>query len=248
MRILLVNDDGYTAVGIVALGNALKKDHEVIMIAPASERSAFSHSVTFHQPISYERVDAPFEAYAVSGTPADCVKFGVIHLLRDRRPDIIVSGINNGPNLGSDIMYSGTVGAALEGAFMGIPAVAVSLSPWNSPAAMYDKAAAFVGRNLEKLVENMPADAILNINYPADISAPRGVKVTKIGFTCYNDRYNAVEGGYFIEGEPMPHARNDEDCDVVLCGEGYITVSPVTLNRNDFTAIDALKKVGFSCA
>ena len=128
MKILLVNDDGIDAVGLKTLAETLSGEHELYIVAPEAERSAFSHSVTIFRDIRYiKTAHETIESYSISGTPADCVKFTIIHLFKDAKPDLVLSGINSGPNLGSDIMYSGTVAAASEAVFLGIPAVAVSL-------------------------------------------------------------------------------------------------------------------------
>ena len=137
MRILLVNDDGVFADGINALAAALKKEHEVIIAAPKSERSGFSHSLTYYKAFAAEKIvlkgNEDVEAYSVDASPADCTKFGIAHILRDRKPDLVISGINLGMNVGIDTCYSGTVGAAMEAAMFGGKAMAVSC--WMSPAA-----------------------------------------------------------------------------------------------------------------
>lgn len=244
MRILLVNDDGFDAPGIRALAKAFTAAHEVIMIAPESERSAFSHSISIHNDIAYSLRKESFEAYSISGTPADCVKLGVLHILKDRRPDLVLSGINNGSNLGSDIMYSGTVSAALEGAYLQIPSIAVSLSDWNCGAEVYDRAARYVYDHFEKLISfGLDVETVLNINYPAH-TKPIGTRITKIGYNIYDDAFVETEAGVRIKGRPIEHGRNAADCDVELCKAGYVTISPVALDRNDYKALEKMKASG----
>ena len=241
MKILITNDDGIQAEGINALYEALKDRHECFVIAPDSERSACSHSLTTHQDIRYRLASVGF---AVSGTPADCVKLGILHIL-DSKPDLVISGINNGSNLGSDIMYSGTVSAALEGAYLVVRSIAVSLSKHNAASEYYKRAAAFIRDNLEKLTQlDLRSDTVLNINYP--VRAPFiGVKFTSSGINLYNDSFVANESGAVrLKGLPIEHDRNVEDCDVELIKKGYVTVTPLKLDRNDYAALEYLKGSG----
>ena len=136
MKILISNDDGVMAEGIKALTTELSKEHDVYVIAPDRERSAAGHSLTLHTPIRVEELESKFGAkriWITSGTPGDCVKIGINAILsEEEKPDIIISGINHGPNLGSDILYSGTVSCAMEGAMMNYPSIAVSLASMSS--------------------------------------------------------------------------------------------------------------------
>ncbi|MDR2202600.1 MAG: 5'/3'-nucleotidase SurE [Clostridiales bacterium] len=244
MRILFVNDDGIDAPGIRILADAFCKGNDVYMAAPDSERSAFSHSLTVRGELTCVRVRGrAYEALAVSGTPADCVKFALLHWLKNEPPDIVISGINNGPNLGSDIMYSGTVAAACEAAYLGVPSVAVSLSYWGADDAKYKEAAVFLRENLPRFsAAKIPQGTVLNINYPAH--APyKGVKITKAGITLYSDRFTVVGdlSSFRLEGMPIAHDKNDSDCDVEWSKRGYATVTPIHLDRNDYATLQRLR-------
>ncbi len=239
MRILLVNDDGIDAQGICALYAALGERHECTVVAPDGERSAFSHSLSIHCDVFYRKTDI---GYAVSGTPADCVKLGILHLL-PARPDVVISGVNNGSNIGSDIMYSGTVSAALEAAYLGVRGIAVSLSHHNAPATFYERAARLVCDNLDAFMR-LPVrpETVLNINYPVKADY-RGLRFTKAGINLYNDAFvvGDAEGSVRLKGVPVAHDRNDEDCDVELIKKGYATVTPLRLDRNDYDCLEKLK-------
>lgn len=242
MRILIANDDGIDAEGINVLYDTLSEKHECIVIAPDGERSACSHSLSIHRDIFYRKTE---KGYAVSGTPADCVKLGILHLSADALPDIVISGINNGSNLGSDIMYSGTVSAAMEAAYLGVRAIAVSLSNHNADTVYYERAAKFILEHLEKLVAlNLGAETVLNINYP--VRAPyAGYKFTKAGINLYNDSFvrDSKSGGVRLKGVPVEHDRNTEDCDVELVKKGYVTITPLKLDRNDYAALEYIKGI-----
>lgn len=245
MRILFVNDDGIDAVGINVLAEEFRRDNDVFIVAPDSERSGFSHSLSISRGLTVSRVDKGegITAFAISGSPADCVKIAALELMKDRMPDLIISGINNGPNLGSDIMYSGTVAAASEGAYMGVPSIAVSLNHWNAEEKFYRKAAKFMRDNLSALYGLFPLGiAALNVNYP--VTAPyKGVRFTKMGVVVYSDIFHRGENdSYTLKGVPVSHDKNDCDCDVELSKLGYCTVTPLTLDRTDYSALKTIEK------
>lgn len=243
MRILLANDDGIEAEGIRALYDALRDRHACTVVAPDGERSAFSHSLSIHSDLYYRKTEA---GYAVSGTPADCVKLGILHLM-DARPDVVISGVNNGSNLGSDIMYSGTVSAAMEAAYLGVRGIAVSLSHHNAPSSVYAAAARLIADNLDAFLRlPVHSETVLNVNYPVR-AAYKGLRFTKAGINLYNDSFVAgeQEGSVRLKGVPVEHDRNDEDCDVELIKKGYATVTPLRLDRNDYEALERLKQVKF---
>lgn len=155
MKILISNDDGIAAMGIKALMKELSKDHEVYAIAPDRERSAAGHSLTLHTPIRVEELEPQFGAkrvWVTSGTPGDCVKIGINAILsKEEQPDIVISGINHGPNLGIDILYSGTVSCAMEGAMLGVPSIAVSLASMSMEPLYFEVTAKFVRKFLKEL-------------------------------------------------------------------------------------------------
>src|SRR6476620_10246900 len=202
MRVLLTNDDGIRADGLHALRRALGELEgvEVHVIVPDSNRSATARSITTRSPLSVDEVglDDGGIAYATDGTPVDCVRFGDLGLVGER-PDLIVSGINHGSNLGDDITYSGTVAAALEGIVLGIPAIAISQQSaaremdfrWGREFD-FSVAAAFAGELVRRMAqEPLPADTLLNVNCPA--GPPTGIEVTHLGKRLYDDQMKLVD-------------------------------------------------------
>jgi len=178
MKILLSNDDGYQAPGLVCLAQALEELAEVVVVAPDRDRSGASNSLTLDNPVRAIRSDNGF--YRVDGTPTDCVHLAITGLLRDE-PDMVIAGINDGPNLGDDVLYSGTVAAAMEGRFLGFPALAVSLA--GTEACHYASAVHFVVALIDRLRDNaLPSGTLLNINVPdLPLSEIHGVRATRLG-------------------------------------------------------------------
>lgn len=179
MRILLSNDDGYQARGLRLLAGALANLADITVVAPDRNRSGASNSLTLDAPLRVQRVES--NVYFVNGTPTDCVHVAITGLLDDE-PDMVISGINDGANLGDDVLYSGTVAAAMEGRFLGLPAVAVSLV--TGRGRHFDTAVAIVERLVRQIREDpLPSETILNINVPdRRTDALRGVEVTRLGF------------------------------------------------------------------
>ena len=193
MRILLTNDDGIYADGLHAAWRALKTVGEVFVCVPDRQRSACSHGITMHEPLRVKEVETPDgKAWACSGLPADCVPLAILQLM-DAPPDVVVSGINLGPNLGDDVHYSGTVAGAMEGLLNGVPSFAISLADFENPR--WDVAAAFCARFAPQLPKlNLPPDTFVNVNVPN--VAPdeiRGVKITTQGSRRYKG--NRDKGG-----------------------------------------------------
>jgi len=179
MHILITNDDGYLAPGIKALARELGEVAEISVVAPDRNKSGASNSLTLGRPLRVEQTDSGF--YYVDGTPTDCVHLALSGLL-ESAPDMVVSGINAGPNLGDDVLYSGTVAAAMEGRYLGLPAIAVSLV--GNPARHYESAAAIARRVVERLqLDPLPDDTLLNLNVP-DLPAGRVLSIcaTRLGF------------------------------------------------------------------
>lgn len=250
MRILIVNDDGYKAEGINYLAYRLHKEHEVTMVAPRYCCSGFSHSLTFYRPIFVKKIpNTPWECYSVEGTPADCVKVALRELLASP-PELIISGINNHPNIGTDVFYSGTVHAAMEGCISGFPSLAVSGYFINEAtlAADLTKASDFIAKNLDALYEDCKAIIPINLNFPQNINDIKGVKVTPIGIKIYNDYYDIAslekEGviSYTLKGEEIVYNDNPQDCDTNWSRMGYITISPVALDNTDYSALKTLRE------
>ncbi len=244
MRVLVSNDDGVDAPGIRLLAERLRVLGDVVVVAPDRDRSGASNSLTLDQPIRVLRMDDG--RYRVAGTPTDCVHLALSGLL-ENEPDIVVSGINNSANLGDDVIYSGTVSAAMEGRFLGLPAIAVSLASSDHRGEHYDSAARAVlllVRHL--LVDPLPADTILNVNVPdrpwAEI---RGFEVTRLGkrhrsAPCIRDHDPRGRTIWWIgpAGE-AEDAGPGTDFDAVQ--RGYVSVTPIHV---DLTRFQALEKVG----
>lgn len=250
--VLLTNDDGIFAPGINALRSRMEQIEglEVWAVAPDRERSASGHAITMYRPLFPTQVEFPgatAPCYSVTGTPADSAKLAIEALL-PRRPDLVISGINRGANLGTDLFYSGTVAAALEGPILGIPAIACSLDSWES--LDYSVAADFTADlALKVLKEGMPSGTLLNVNVPA---LPReqikGVRVTKMGRRLYRDQWDRRVDPrgrtyYWLAGELM-ELENEADSDVAATEAGYISVSPVQLDLTRYDQIARLNLWG----
>lgn len=246
MNILVTNDDGIEAEGLKSLVKALVKDHKVLVAAPDGERSGSGHCTSLKTPIKYQKVDLieGAECYRLSGTPADCVKFVICHIAK-YDIDMVISGINHGRNLGTDVLYSGTVGAAMEGLIGDISSVAVSYGgrvSWH-----FDYAAQFIANNLEALKNFSDEKYVLNINFPeCRPQEIKGVRVAPLGREKYNDRYlvyyvNGKEEGYILDGLPHVYADYPQDCDIMLSSQNYITITPLNLDLTDYQAIKNFK-------
>ncbi|ABS25002.1 5'/3'-nucleotidase SurE [Anaeromyxobacter sp. Fw109-5] len=241
MRVLLSNDDGVHAPGLKALADAFEGD-EVWVVAPDREQSASSHAISLHRPLRLFEM-AP-RWYAVDGTPTDAVYMGLNHVLRGARPDVVVSGINHGPNLGNDVLYSGTVAAAMEGALLGVHALAVSLAC--SPPHVFDEAARFAVALARRVVATQPpAPLLLNVNVPR--GPVRGYRFTRLGRRTYGNE--VVEKTdprgrkyYWIGGEGGPTNEDipGSDCNCVL-GEGLVAVTPLHLDSSHDAVLQGLR-------
>ena len=258
MKVLITNDDGIAAAGLNALRRELMKldGIEVSVIAPDSNRSATARSITTRSPLWVEEIafDDGGAGYATDGTPVDCVRFADLGLIGER-PDLIVSGINHGANLGDDVTYSGTVAAALEGIVLGIPAIA--LSQQSSAGEMdfrlgrsFDFAigAAFTARLVAGLKERtIPEATLINVNFPA--GEPTGVEVTKLGKRIYNDEMKQVdEDGrgrrrFQIYGF-QPSYEDEDGTDLVAVANGRIAVTPIHFDLTDHGGLDRLRGWG----
>lgn len=242
MKILIVNDDGIRAKGLGQLALSLSKNHDVTVVAPSKEQSGTSHSLTFHSYLNYKEYPLAdsFKSFALEGTPADCVKFGIEIILKREMPDLVISGINNEMNLGTDCMYSGTVNAAIEGSMMGVKSIAVSLACKNND---YDYACKFIEKNLAKFMAVLPdANTILNINIPnTEEKKISGVCFTTTGTRVYRDEYQFIKDkGYLITGHPI-EVPNFEFSDIIRTEGGYITISPIKVDFTDYKLFNKLK-------
>jgi len=251
MRILLTNDDGIHAPGIEAMATPLRDMGDLTVVAPDVEQSAVSHSITLSVPLRVRKVErnGEFFGYGVSGAPADCVKIALAALC-DERPDVLVSGINHGANVGIDVFYSGTVAAAIEAAFVGVPSIAASIEV--GPDADLAYAAEVVCEQVENLqglagratAANAP---LLNINVPArPRDKIRGIRLTEQCMQGYVDRYvkrNDPRGRdyFWLDGE-IPIHQTGGKSDVATLREGYISVTPL---KHDLTDVPTLRSMAF---
>jgi 5'-nucleotidase len=243
MLILCTNDDGYRASGLSVLADAARSLGEVEIVAPDREQSATSHSLTMHFPLRAHRIEGHVQS--VDGTPTDCVALAVGELL-GARPDIVLSGVNHGPNMGEDVLYSGTVAGAMEATMLGIPAVAFSYAGRD-----FERIADFgpiLRRLLPQLVKrgSFPDQTLLNVNFPPiPPDSVQGVKVTKLGRRVYTDsitRANDPSGReYFWIGGGGIQWEAEEGTDFQAVQDGYISVTPLHL---DLTNYKLLGEVG----
>ncbi len=249
MHILLTNDDGYRAVGIRMLARKLSAFARVTVYAPLEQKSTCSSSMTLRTCIRVRKIKREIEdvpVFAVDGTTADCCKIALCSALKDDMPDMIVSGMNYGYNVGSDFLYSGTVAGALESIFFNIPAMAVSLDK-NADAAIREKACGFAAEAVQKIFIDKGFRGILNMNIPTmeTISWDK-VRVSKLGIQQYDDPITASldpEGNsiYWIGGKMKSEAAEDED--VSLVPRGFITMTPLTWNATDEKSVAPLKQI-----
>lgn len=248
MNILITNDDGIYAKGIDALvQNFINNGHKVFVVAPDRERSASGQAITLHSPIRIKPVKKweGVEAYAVDGTPTDCSKLGITELIKEPI-DVVVSGINKGPNLGTDVLYSGTVSAAIEAAIIGVPAIAISLADFNNLDYTY---AAKVAEKLAKelLERGVPKDTLLNVNVPnVEENEIKGIAITSLGERRYKETFHRREDPrgniyYWMAGE-VEDFLEDKDTDVYKIKENYITVSPIHFDFTKYNIINMLKE------
>jgi 5'-nucleotidase len=233
MRILLTNDDGIHARGLWALYQELAKDHDVDVVAPDSEMSAVGHAITLTSPLRVETIykNGAFFGYAVKGTPADCVKISVQELL-SQPPDVILSGINLGANVGVNVLYSGTVSAATEGAFLGIKSAAISLNTRRNPDFRF---AARFSRDIIRfmVVHGLKQRTALNVNIPAvPVDMIRGVSITRQGLARFQESFERridPRGNvyYWLSGE-TPAEEGIPDADAEALRENKITITPIS--------------------
>ena len=245
MKILLTNDDGIYAKGIEVLHKHLSKDHEVVVVAPETEQSAVGHAITLTDPLLVKSVNRNgiFFGYAVKGTPADCVKLAINELV-EQQPDLVVSGINLGANVGINVIYSGTVSAATEGAILGVPSIAISINTFKDPN--FEPAARFA-RLLANQVNKygLPPHTSLNVNVPAiPENEIKGVRVTRQGVTrfveSFERRVDPRENVYYWQCGSTPPLQEDDDTDACALGRDYISITPI---HHDLTNYDFLRSL-----
>jgi len=246
MRILLTNDDGIYADGLWALYRRFAPSHTVTVVAPDRERSAVGHGITLDRPLRTSEVclQNGYRGYAVTGTPADCIKLGILEIVKDR-PDLVLSGINPGANVGVNINYSGTVAAAREAALNGIFAIAVSVQ--GNPSKRYEEAAAFAERLVEQLpLKPLPLGTFLNVNIPdVPLEKTAGVRISRQSIVLFPEyfekRKDPRNRTYFWQGRDMQPYTQSIDIDGDALQKNYISITPVKCDMTDDTMLESLK-------
>lgn len=250
MKIILTNDDGFFAPGIKALYQTLSSDnkHQICIVAPERQRSAAGRSITLHKPLFTTNHSLANDdlGFAINGTPTDCVKLALQGDILPFKPDLLISGINDGPNLGTDVFYSGTVAAAMEGALLGIPSLAVSLASHDHddylPTAKYIKELIDQGNEMIHY-----KDGLLNINIPGgEKDSWKGERITKLGKSVYENSYEnrtAPLGKeyYWITGKLI--YEDEQDTDLQAINQGYISITPLHSDLTDYQRVKELKNL-----
>jgi len=246
LLILLSNDDGIHSEGLICLKEGLQKEHDVYIVAPEKERTCIGHAVTIHKPLRIKEISK--DTYTTNGTPADCILLAV-HKILPKRPDLIISGINKGPNMGQDVNYSGTVAAAKEGAFLGIPSMAVSIA---AREGFYFNDAVLSIKRIISLADNRAipyGEIFLNINIPnMPYNRIKGFMVTRLGKRLYNDiiieRTDPRGKKYYWIGGNGDRYEDMEGTDFSAIAHGFVSITPLVLDTTaDCNYIDVLKKI-----
>ena len=245
-KILITNDDGIFSSGIKALWESLSEIGDVTVVAPLDEKSAASHSITINNLLRIEHIkrNQLFDGYAINGTPADCAKIAIKQILKDK-PDLLVSGINKGSNLGNNIMYSGTIAAAAEGSILNVPSIAISLDSHNVKDW---RGAKVTAKDISKyvLTNGLPKGVILNVNVPyCEPKEIRGIKITSQGNQYFEDQFEkrvdtSGREYFWIKGKII-----DLDTSIKYDGKAvgmnYISITPIQFNFTNHTYLDELK-------
>lgn len=253
IKILISNDDGIEAPGLLALWEELSKSNDAVVVAPSGERSAVSHSISINKTLKCEKKqhNGKFIGWTYEGTPVDCVKLAITFLLKDNPPDFVVSGINRGQNTSNNIIYSGTVAAAIEGAVFGIPAIAVSLNSRSNDKPDYHFAAKFVADIIPMLVKNkLPKSTILNINVPnIPEKEIKGVEITKQGSGYFVDSFvpiNDISSDELyvknIGAEVVHSSDGEENDDIAVFVKNKISITPLHFDLTCHKLRSDLKK------
>lgn len=243
MKILISNDDGIYGAGLQPLISVMKKLGEVFVVVPDCQMSASSHSITISKPIRL--ISQEKGIYTINGTPSDCVRFGIIEIMK-HKVDIIVSGINDGPNLGDDCIYSGTVAAAREGAMLGLPSFAVSLV--SNAKNNFEIAADFTEKIIKKALKfNIPKYTFLNINVPDTVDI-KGIELTRMGKRIYNEDVEKRTDPrgfdyYWMTGKGI-NGYSTKGTDIFAVDKNYVSVTPLKIDQTDLSYLEKLKKKG----
>jgi 5'-nucleotidase len=243
--ILVSNDDGYDSPGIMELAKSMSKLGDVIIAAPDRQMSAVSSALSVAKPLRVRKMKInDFDVYSVNGTPTDTVKIAVSELL-DKKPDLIVSGINHGANTSINVLYSGTVAAAIEGVLLGIPSIAFSISSHDYSADL-KYAGEYSTIIAKEIIDNPPDEGtLINVNFPTEDI--KGIKATKLSSAKWNDKYSRridpFNREYFwFAGEYFLPENQDETSDDIALKNGFISVTPLKFDFNDYNYLEKLKK------
>jgi len=250
MHILVTNDDGVHSEGLAALAGELARVWKVSVVAPAHERSGVAHSITIHSPLVFGQASlaSGLACYTVNGTPADCVKLACWTIL-DEPVDMVVSGINLGANVGVNVLYSGTVAAAVEGAMLGVPSVAVSLEASDQPD--FARAARMFRGILETIVDSGRKLPLVNVNIPAlGNGPPKGVRITSQCCVQYSEGFDERTDPrgrkyYWLEGDVDAGCAPDSS-DLKVLSEGYVSVTPLRFDLTDYERVEELSDMSFN--
>jgi len=258
VRILLTNDDGIMAPGICALLHAIEDLGEVTVVAPYTVQSATSHGVTFHKPLMVHEVtmDGGRRGIAIDGRPADCVKIALTSIWEQlhgegSRPDLTISGMNSGANVGINVIYSGTVAAAVESAFLGVPSIAVSLQRGNQPEVCWSRAAGIARVAIDRvLAHTLDPHAVINLNVPFVDSEDAPMPPMKVvtmntaaGLSCYEER-NSPEGQryFWATGDGMRFHHTMPDSDVEAIDQSYLSITPLAFDLTDHARLQTWRE------
>ncbi|MEI8216027.1 MAG: 5'/3'-nucleotidase SurE [Eubacteriales bacterium] len=253
LNILVTNDDGIHAKGINYLVKTLSKIAKVYVCAPDTQKSACGHGITVASPITIKEVeiDGAEMAWKISGTPADCVKLSLKLLLdKEIKIDLVFSGINHGPNLGTDTLYSGTVSGAIEGLICGIKAVAISTN--NHKPENFQACEEIILQSAKIAFEKLDKNTILNINVPdIPFDQIKGTKITRLGAREYDEWFElrkspAGQNYVWYSGAPVWYENSDEDIDVIAIQNDYISITPMLYDLTNFSLIEDVKTWGFT--
>jgi len=246
MNIMLTNDDGIHARGLWILYDRLAVRHCVTVVAPDRERSAVGHGITLHDPLRSVQVEVNggYSGYAVNGTPVDCVKLGLTEIIADK-PDMVISGINPGENVGVNINYSGTVAAAKEASLYGIPAISVSIR--GRRTEYFEDAARFTDVLAENVFKNgLPFGTILNVNLPdRPLDAVAGIRISRQGIArlseYFEKRVDPRNRPYYWSGPDSQTFENNPDVDGAALSDNYISITPIQCDNTDYRFVEELK-------
>jgi len=244
---ILTNDDGIYSDGIQILKKQLDNIAEVIVIAPDRERSTIGHAMTLRKPLRIDKIkiDDCSWGFSINGTPADCIIVGLLEIMKDNKPDLIVSGINRGPNLGDDIIYSGTVSAAMEGAMRNVPSLAVSIAAYND--FKFESAALSTKNIISNLIKSdLPENLILNINIPnINYNEIKGIEITRHGKRIYQNKIKIIHDPrgtthYWLGGN-LPEGKIEPNTDFDAIYNHKVSITPLSLDLTNYNIMPKLK-------